>query len=240
MRQKLLLIAGWAVAAVGSSVVASGAVAVAGGQVTDRPLRLLSASEVEAIPIVNTVASALDSEPPASGGSAVDPGTPGAEDAGLATGTLANRQSSAGDEGETGLSPGTGLLPADDRAPAPGASSVGGAGVDQGDPRSGDPIARPGTPGDDPGIETVDPEPVAGPATTTRIVTLPGGTVAVAGTDGRVELLWATPRPGYTVSIDFATPDALVVSFTSSFNESVLRAYWSDEGLIVEAPDSIS
>jgi hypothetical protein len=239
MRQKLLLIAGWAVAAVGSSVVASGAVAVAGGQVTDRPLRLLSASEVEAIPIVNTVALSASGGPPASGGSAVLPGQPGSEDAGLATGTLANRQSLAGDEGETGLSPATGLLPADDTAPSPGVVSVDDGGVDQGDPRTGDPIGTAAPRVESPPPEPI-PDPAPGPSSSTQIVTLPGGTAAVAGSDGRVELLWATPRAGYTVSIDFATPDALVVSFTSAFAESVLRAFWSEDGLVVDAPGAIS
>jgi hypothetical protein len=69
---------------------------------------------------------------------------------------------------------------------------------------------------------------------------MPGGSAAVAGADGRVELLWATPRAGYTVSIDFSAPDALVVSFVSPTAESVLRAFWSDEGLVVDAPDAIS
>ncbi len=49
MRQRLLLVAGWAAAAVVASLVSTGAVAVAGGQVTDRPLRPLSASEVAAL-----------------------------------------------------------------------------------------------------------------------------------------------------------------------------------------------
>ncbi len=49
MRQRLLLVAGWAVAAVLASLVSTGAVVVAGGQVTDRPLRPLSASEVAAL-----------------------------------------------------------------------------------------------------------------------------------------------------------------------------------------------
>jgi hypothetical protein len=49
MRQRLLLVAGWATAAVVASLVSTGAVAVAGGQVTDRPLRPLSASEVAAL-----------------------------------------------------------------------------------------------------------------------------------------------------------------------------------------------
>ena len=49
MRQRLLLVAGWAVAAVLATLVSTGAVAVAGGQVTDRPLRPLTASEVAAL-----------------------------------------------------------------------------------------------------------------------------------------------------------------------------------------------
>ncbi len=49
MRQRLLLVAGWATAAVVATLVSTGAVAVAGGQVTDRPLRPLSASEVAAL-----------------------------------------------------------------------------------------------------------------------------------------------------------------------------------------------
>lgn len=50
MRQRLLLVAGWVLAAVGTSVVASAAVAATGGQVTDRALRPLSAAEVAALP----------------------------------------------------------------------------------------------------------------------------------------------------------------------------------------------
>jgi len=49
MRQRLLLVAGWATAAVVASLVSAGAVAVAGGQVADRPLRPLSATEVAAL-----------------------------------------------------------------------------------------------------------------------------------------------------------------------------------------------
>ncbi len=68
MRQRLLLVAGWLLAAVGSAVVASGAVAVAGGQVLDRPLRPLTAAEVAALPVVRSTAGTEPSEPLASGG----------------------------------------------------------------------------------------------------------------------------------------------------------------------------
>ncbi len=67
LRQRLLLVAGWFAAAVGAGVVASGAVAVAGGQVLDRPLRPLTAAEVAALPVVEV--GAPDAfEPQASGG----------------------------------------------------------------------------------------------------------------------------------------------------------------------------
>lgn len=240
MRQKLLLIAGWAVAAVGSSAVASGAVAVAGGQVTDRPLRLLSASEVAAIPIINTVAvTDSASEPPASGGSAGTVGSPGSEGAISSTGnTLARQQSPTGDGGgSSGSPPGAELLPADDAAPTTGAAFGEGRGVlDQGDPTLGDPISQPGTTrgsgatgadGDDPDLDEG-----------MRIVVLTGGTVAVSGEAGRVELQWATPRAGYTVSLTFATPDALVVSFVGEDEVVTLRAYWAASGLVVETTAS--
>jgi hypothetical protein len=67
MRQRLLLVAGWIAAVVGSVLVASGAVTVAGGQVLDRPLRPLTAAEVAALPVV-PVDSSVNVEPQASGG----------------------------------------------------------------------------------------------------------------------------------------------------------------------------
>jgi len=67
MRQRLLLVAGWVFAAIGSVLVASGAVAIAGGQVLDRPLRPLTAAEVAALPVV-PVGLTDATEPQASGG----------------------------------------------------------------------------------------------------------------------------------------------------------------------------
>ncbi len=69
MRQRLLLVAGWIVAVVGAGIVASGAVAVAGGQVLDRPLRPLTAAEVAALPVDETTVVLDFDEPHASGGS---------------------------------------------------------------------------------------------------------------------------------------------------------------------------
>lgn len=82
LRQRLLLVAGWVFAAVGAGLVASGAVAVAGGQVLDRPLRPLTAAEVAALPVVEVEApDAL--EPHASGGlgSTTGDSTSGSDDA---------------------------------------------------------------------------------------------------------------------------------------------------------------
>ncbi len=69
MRQRLLLVAGWIVAVVGAGIVASGAVAVAGGQVLDRPLRPLTAAEVAALPVDETTVILEPSESHASGDS---------------------------------------------------------------------------------------------------------------------------------------------------------------------------
>jgi len=69
MRQRLLLVVGWIVAVVGVGIVASGAVAVAGGQVLDRPLRPLTAAEVEALPVAEAMTFLEPDGLPASGGS---------------------------------------------------------------------------------------------------------------------------------------------------------------------------
>jgi hypothetical protein len=75
MRQRLLLVVGWLIAAIVSGLVASGAVAVAGGQVLDRALRPLTAAEVAALPVV-AVGSPDGVEPQASGGFVPSTGEP--------------------------------------------------------------------------------------------------------------------------------------------------------------------
>jgi len=67
MRQRVLLVAGWVVAAAVTSLVASGAVAMAGGQVNDRPLTRVLAADVAALPVVETEGDP-SCEPLASGG----------------------------------------------------------------------------------------------------------------------------------------------------------------------------
>lgn len=75
MRQRLLLFVGWLAAAVGAGLVASGAVAIAGGQVLDRALQPLTAAEVAALPVVS-VGSPDNVEPHASGGLVSTAGEP--------------------------------------------------------------------------------------------------------------------------------------------------------------------
>ncbi|MEN8237828.1 MAG: hypothetical protein ABFR53_01370 [Actinomycetota bacterium] len=75
LQQRLLLVAGWLAAAVGAGLVATAAVAVAGGQVLDQPLRPLTAAEVAALP-VEQAGSPDDVEPQASGGLEPDAGEP--------------------------------------------------------------------------------------------------------------------------------------------------------------------
>jgi len=75
LRQRLLLVAGWITAAVVAGLVASGAVAVAGGQVLDRPLRPMTAAEVAALPVV-AVGAPDDLGPHASGGFVSTTGAP--------------------------------------------------------------------------------------------------------------------------------------------------------------------
>jgi hypothetical protein len=55
LRQRLLLVGSWLAAAIGAGLVATAAVAVAGGQVLDQPLRPLTAAEVAALPVVQAI-----------------------------------------------------------------------------------------------------------------------------------------------------------------------------------------
>jgi len=101
MRQRLLLVAGWIAAVVGSVLVASGAVTVAGGQVLDRPLRPLTAAEVAALPVVQ-VDSSVNVEPQASGGFAptTGPSTEGSESVAPGSEEPAGAGGSTADAGE--------------------------------------------------------------------------------------------------------------------------------------------
>jgi len=100
MRQRLLLVAGWLAAATVSGIVASGAVAIAGGQVLDRAQRPFTAAEVAALPVV-AEDSPDNVEPHASGGLVPNAGESssdgGVEEPGDA-GSTGTRGSSASEE----------------------------------------------------------------------------------------------------------------------------------------------
>ena len=106
LRQRLLLVAGWAVAAVATGLVSAGAVAVAGGQVTDRPLQPLSAAEVAALP-VTIEDPCVTSEPLASGGSASSATCPDrvSSDGPFAPGDVAARPAEKEESNQVALAP---------------------------------------------------------------------------------------------------------------------------------------
>ena len=223
LRQRLLLIAGWAVAAVATGLVSAGAVAVAGGQVTDRPLRPLSAAEVAALP-VTTEDECVTSGPLASGGSVPSTECPDRD-------------------GGSGLS-----TPGDEAArPAEKELFVAigdiDAQVDGFDPAGPD-VVPPNiglAPGDvvTPGTEGRFPEdaivPPIGPRPPDPIVveTL-GGRVSLAETDGTITLFGASPRPGYVVDLRFERPDELTITFWNGSHLSTVMAHLGADGIEVE------
>lgn len=189
MRQRLLLVAGWVLAAVGTSVVASAAVAATGGQVTDRALRPLTAAEVAAFPggFLEVLSESL-----ASG----DSSNEDLGESGEGTRPGQTTQSPAGGEGD----PFTGF----DRSRSDDGSYL-----------------TPGSDGPTPILsdlpEVTDPDPVApgsAVAAETHIEHVVAGSVSLAGTDDHIRLLWATPRVGWQIEIQFVSADRLIVSFS--------------------------
>ena len=116
MRQRLLLVVGWLIAAIVSGLVASGAVAVAGGQVLDRALRPLTAAEVAALP-VTAVGSPDGVGPQASGGFVPSTGEP--TEGGVVDGPGSDEPT---DTGGSSASVNTGSTDAPDPADAPNAA----------------------------------------------------------------------------------------------------------------------
>jgi hypothetical protein len=209
MRQRLLLVAGWATAAVVASLVSTGAVAVAGGQVTDRPLRPLSASEVAALaedcgsneraPCLRQLDYSADPTVSVSAAPDVNSSLEGDED---------------------GVSP---FLPADDVIV---------------DPPSEDPL-DPAVEVDEslvPPDEGEDDLDV--PAARAEVVDLVGGRISVSGADGEVRIIWLIPRHGFAVLPAAGTdnlPDHLTVVLSDGSHQSTLIASWdSVEGLVIE------
>jgi hypothetical protein len=186
MRRRLILIFSWLAAAVLTSVVASAAVAIADRQVSDRPLRPLTAAEVEAL--------ASSPIPP--------PIFTTAPEATVTTIVIIPEETDEANPTEL-------------------------------DPASPDGEAQPFTGIDVEETEGAGPETVL-VETKAEIVLLEGGTASIGGQVGQVLLLWALPRPGFTVEHHF-DDTGLSVTFTDGRRQTWLVAAWDDEeGIIVE------
>ncbi len=201
MRQRLLLAAGWLVAVVGAGIVASGAVAVAGGQVFDRPLRPLTAAEVEALPVAEATVILEPDGPLASGGSESI-----SEDAAVES------------DGER-------TVPAEPAGP-------GGASAD-----------HPVTPGTDlvpvePSGNPLDVLPASGSWSEVSVTSLAGGSASIAVAGDGLQVLWATPRPGYAMGLRFNGPTDLILTFTSSQSRSTIAAALHDGDLLIDTSES--
>ncbi len=208
MRQRLLLVAGWAAAAVVASLVSTGAVAVAGGQVTDRPLRPLSASEVAAL--TEECGSTERAPCLRQLDYSVDPTT---------SVSAAPELNLSPDGGEDGVSP---FLPPDETTEPPSEDPL--------DP--GVEVDESLLPPDEDPQESTVPEPRA------EVVDLAGGRVSVSGSDGEVRIIWLIPRHGFAVLPAAGAdnlPDHLTVVLSDGSHQSTLVASWdSSEGLVIE------
>ncbi len=226
LRQRLLLVVGWVVAAVGTGLVSAGAVAVAGGQVADRPLRPLSAAEVAALP-VTIEEDCVTSGPLASGGS---DGAPCSVALGDDTKTNPVDDSTQPTERE--------LDELAAELAAVGANEV--------------PLLPPADPAIASGPQFPSPEDddadgisveLDGPLLTQRpgghrVIDLIGGEVRITVTDSGLVLTGAFPHPGYVVDALFTTTDQLTVTFWNGSRLSAIVATLTDQGLFLNPTES--
>lgn len=205
MRQRLLLVVGWVVAVVGAGAVASGAVAAAGGQVLERPLRPLTAAEVAALPVDETMVRFDSSEPHASGGSEST-----VESTIVGSGNTTDGSTETGEPaGPGGASADLPATPADDSLDPSEA-----AGVDR------------------------DVLPAAHAASDVAVAHVAGGSASLAVVNDELHVLWATPKPGYAVGLRFDDPTKLIITFTSTSNQSALAAALDDSGILIDTSES--
>jgi hypothetical protein len=215
MRQRVLLVAGWVVAAAVTSLVASGAVAVAGGQVNDRPLTRVLAADVAALPVVNTEGVPDPCEPPASGGFDCGPGAPSAGAQSDGPGS----SDSAGGGNDNDLTQ-----------------------LDPNQPDGFTPSIDVGTP-EDAGPENLVPQPGLPEPIPAQYVSVDGGSVSFYVEDDRVQVRVIVPGFGYSYVIDESgEPTVLRVSFIpnprlagpANAELSGAEAQWVDGELVVE------
>jgi hypothetical protein len=225
LRQRLLLVAGWVVAAVATGVVSAGAVTVAGGQVTDRPLRPLSVAEVAALP-VTIEDDCARIERLASGGSSSGecPDRDGGGVRSTASGDATDRSAAQPAEGEAPDASATSGLPdsVTDVTQIPPAALT---------PSPDDSLARSPVDVETPNTDRAFREPV--------VVDLVGGRVSVSVDAGALVLNFATPRPGYVAGLLFDRSDELTVTFWNGTELSTLVAGVSDGALDYRTSESI-
>lgn len=214
MRQRVLLVAGWVIAAALTSLVASGAVAVAGGQVNDRPLTKVLAADVAALPVVDTegIRCTESPLPPAASNCTTETPSAGAQDG---PGSGFGQDPAGGDEGI-----------ADD---------------DVLDPLRPDGLTPTIDPGDigDTADDIADAGPnVSGPPPT-KVVTIKGGSVSFAVADGDIWIPWIIPQFGYTFRVDFADQTTLRVTFTLDDEQNGAVARLVDDELTVETFEGV-
>ena len=208
MRQRVLLVAGWVVAAAVTSLVASGAVAVAGGQVNDRPLTKVLAADVAALPVVDTEIDPCDASPlpPAASICTAEPSSAGAQNE--RPGSRFGQNPVGDDEGTNDLS---GL-----------------------DPDRPDGLTPTIDPGDIDAADAAEAGPDLENATTSQVVNLRGGSVSFAVADDQIRIPWLIPLDGYRVRVDFADRSILRVTFARAGEENIAIASWLDGELTIE------
>jgi hypothetical protein len=210
MRQRVLLVAGWVVAAAVTSLVASGAVAVAGGQVNDRPLTKVLAADVAALPVVDTESGDC-SEPLASGG--LD---------------CTTAPDSAGAQNER-PGPGQNLVGGEEDT----------LDLSQLDPSRPDGVPATIASGDISSSDPAEAGPNLDAPVTSRVVKLRGGTVSFAVADDRITVPATFPLVGYSVRVDLADPTTVRVTFTRGDEQNGAVARWRDGELTVETYEGV-
>ena len=90
--------------------------------------------------------------------------------------------------------------------------------------------------GDDP---TLSPE-LADRQISSRVVQVVGGSVSIAGFEGKITLVTARPKGNFWAEIIRRTDDEATVVFTGLFSDhvSTIEARWADDGLAVELSEA--
>jgi hypothetical protein len=84
---------------------------------------------------------------------------------------------------------------------------------------------------------TPDGWTVLGPGRYLRSFQLAGGNATVQADHGRVELISATPQPGFVMTVTPTDDDRVVVNFTTVLHISTLEAAWADTGPVADVTE---